>query len=456
MSRTRRWRRARAVPPAGWLVLASGAVLASASAPLRASQSWTTEPDFEIIGPSDSGTNGGFGRVGRVRVSRDGLRVHVVEPLARRITVLSPDGEILLRLEREEGLAGFGRPLDVRVLRDGFWATYERHFVRFSDNGSVLEMLESLMPGAETLLDDHTILARQRPPPPAVMLGWTEGEAAPEQAILRHAANHENRAVDTIAMLDVRRLALGIRFDDGTSPVPAAMFATQPFTDSDLGYLDGDGGIVGIVRRSGAPGLVAITEITARADTVWRRSLALPPVALRATQVEEAVRDLAGGAASSAQRMGRPISEATARRLAEEAVYVPEYLPAVAEARATASGELWLRSPEESGARRVWYAMRRHDDAAEPRRVLLPDWFQLLDATDTHVWGLRLDAESGVRVVGRRLVEGAGRLQPTTVSKTGPCRSCSRPGKVRICHTAVESVAQLAATRPVLHPTRSH
>ncbi len=99
------------------------------------------------------------------------------------------------------------------------------------------------------------------------------------------------------------------------------------------------------------------------------------------------------------------------RRLAEEALYVSEYLPAVAAALVTASDELWLRSPEESDGRRVWYAVRRHDVVAEPRRVLLPEWFQLRDATKTHVWGLRLDAEGGVRIVGRRLVKGAGCLQ---------------------------------------------
>lgn len=411
MRRTRRRRSARAVPPAGWLVLTSIAVFASVSAPLRASQNWTTEPDFEIIGPSDSGSDGGFGRVGRVRVSRDGLRIHVVEPLARRITVWSAGGQLLLRLGRDERLAGLGRPFDVRVLPDGFWATYDRHFVRFSDTGDVLEVLESPMSGAETLLDDHAILARQNPPPHAVMLEWTEGQAAPEQAILLHAGNHENRAADTIALLDVRRLALGIRFDDGSSPIPEAMFATQPFTDADLSYLDGDRGIVGIVQRNGTPGQVIVTEITAPADTVWRRSIALPPVATRAVEVEEVLRDLANRAASSAQRVGRPISEATAQRLAEEALFVPEYLPPVAETRVTASDELWLLSPEESDGRRVWYAVRRHDDVAEPRRVLLPEWFQLRDATRTHVWGLRLDEESGPRVVGRRLVEGAEQSQ---------------------------------------------
>lgn len=398
MEQTKRGRTAWAISLTACLILTSWA------APGAASQSWTTEPDFEIGAGPGPGGNGGFSRVGSVRVSRDGARVHVVEPLASRVTVWSPSGELILRLEREGPLADFGRPHGVRLLPDGFWATYDRHFVRFSDDGAVLEVVQSSVTGAGVVSDNHGILARGRLPRPAVILGWVQGETGHELAVLHYAGNGGYRTADTIALMDVGRMALGIRFDDGTSPYPEAMVATQPFTDSDLSYFDGDRESVGIVRRNGAPGQVVVTEITARGDTVWRRSLALPPVPIRAEQVEEAVRDLASRAVSSAQRLGRPISEGTARRLATEALYVPEHLPAVAVARATNSDELWLRSHEVSDTLSIWYALHRRDDAAEPRRVLLPEWFQLLDATRTHVWGLRSESENRSRVVGRRLV----------------------------------------------------
>ena len=394
----------RSIPRAGWLVPASVAVLTSATAPLGASQSWTTDPDFEIVGPLDSGGDGGFGRVGSVRVSHDGLRVHVVEPLARRITVWSPGGQLLVRLEGEGRLSALGRPHDVRLLPDGFWATYDRHFIRFSDDGAVLHTLEYAMWGAETVLGDHSILARARLPQSAVMMGWMESEPPQHQAVLHHTGTSGDWTADTVAQLDVRNVALGIRFDDGSSPFPEAMFATQPFSDADLSYFDGNMGSVGIVRRNGAPGEVVMTEITARGDTVWRRTLALPPVPMGADQVEDTVQHLASRTAATAQRLGRPISEATARRLAEEALYVPESLPAVAEVQATTSGELWLRSAEMSDTLVVWYTVPRGDDVTPPRRVLLPTWFQLRDAAETLVWGLRSDPEHGLRVVGRRLV----------------------------------------------------
>lgn len=129
---------------------------------------------------------------------------------------------------------------------------------------------------------------------------------------------HESQALEALAhggMLPATPIG-GIRFDDGSSAYPEAMFATQPFSDADLSYFDGDKGSVGIVRRNGAPGEVAVTEITARGDTVWGRTLAIPSVPIGADQVEDTVQHLASRAAASAQRLGSPISAASARRLA--------------------------------------------------------------------------------------------------------------------------------------------
>ena len=52
----------------------------------------------------------------------------------------------------------------------------------------------------------------------------------------------------------------------------------------------------------------------------------------------------------------------------------------------------------------VWYSVERGDDESPPQRVLLPDWLVLLDATDTHVWGVWRDELDINYVVGRRLV----------------------------------------------------
>ena len=88
-----------------------------------------------------------------------------------------------------------------------------------------------------------------------------------------------------------------------------------------------------------------------------------------------------------------------------EALYKPDYLPA-AEGRPipTSSGEIWFRTHEIEDDLRVHYAVRRGDMDEPPRRVLLPDWLRLSDATETHVWGVRRDETEVPQVVGRRLV----------------------------------------------------
>ena len=39
-----------------------------------------------------------------------------------------------------------------------------------------------------------------------------------------------------------------------------------------------------------------------------------------------------------------------------------------------------------------------------PRKVLVPEWFQVMDATENHVWGVWTDSFDIPYVVGRRLV----------------------------------------------------
>ncbi len=51
----------------------------------------------------------------------------------------------------------------------------------------------------------------------------------------------------------------------------------------------------------------------------------------------------------------------------------------------------------------AWYAVRRGTDAPA-RRVLLPRSFDVRDASDTHVWGVRKDELGVDHVLGRRLV----------------------------------------------------
>lgn len=95
----------------------------------------------------------------------------------------------------------------------------------------------------------------------------------------------------------------------------------------------------------------------------------------------------------------------SARGNIAKSIHVPgEHLPAVKGLFTASSGQVWLLSHETANTMKVWYSVERGDDESPPRRVLLPDWFVLLDATDTHVWGVWRDELDINYVVGRRLV----------------------------------------------------
>jgi len=88
----------------------------------------------------------------------------------------------------------------------------------------------------------------------------------------------------------------------------------------------------------------------------------------------------------------------------ESALFAPEYLPAARAFYLTSSGQIWIQSHEQQDTLSVWYSLERRDNESPPRRVLLPEWFQVMDATETHVWGVWKDELDINYVVGRRLV----------------------------------------------------
>lgn len=128
-------------------------------------------------------------------------------------------------------------------------------------------------------------------------------------------------------------------------------------------------------------------------DTVWKRSLAFQPVKLTRGMLEATVNGVGSG-----------LDDPLPRDAVERALYAPEYLPAVSDFVLASTGRIWLRSSEVQDALSVWYSLERGDSESPPRRVLLPEGFQLMDATDTHVWGVSKDELDISYVVGRRLV----------------------------------------------------
>ena len=381
-------------------------------------QDWTTEAEFEIGSRRDGGTS--LWQVRQARVNPDGSRVYVTERQGygdqvnrgRRVTVWSPDGSLLVEIGPEGETRSFGIPLGVRPARTGFWVRYPSRITRFSDGGSLVETIEH--PRAEAnggsvsalaVLEDRSVIGVTWGRP-HVRLGWSGGEPDSDEHLLHMRPAGDGWSWDTIADLDRRNDLFGIRARNISSPIPTDHFAGQPFSDIDLFYVDAISGTVGVVTRNGAAGEVGLHEITIRGDTTWRRHLDLPAVPIPASVLEEAVEDLVGGITSSSApgntRAKLPLD--SLRDMVRNALHLPSHRPPVTAAIATASGEVWLRSAESSDTVIVWYALQRGDADRPPRRVVVPAWFRLSDATGTHVWGFRTYEDGVAPVLGRRLI----------------------------------------------------
>lgn len=405
------------------LVFASIGLVFVAVAPVKAanSQEWTTEPEYEIGGEPAAGAT--LRHVGQVRVSRDGSRVYVIErhgyvsAVGRgpRVTVWSPDGSLLVEVGPEDEIRNLGVSLGIRPAPTGFSTRHASLFAHFSHDGLLLETVEHPQPDVDgvsalAVLDDGTFIGLTRVPRPGVRLGWARAEPDTDDHLLHVLLTEDGWKWDTIADLDRRNLVMGVRAIGESSPIPTDHFAGQPFSDTDLFYLDPDSGLVGIVTRNGAPGEVDLNEITIRGDTTWQRHLELPSVPIPAEVLHEAVEGVVESVLSDPAAPGDALARLpldTLRRMVRDALHRPSHQPPVTRAIATVSGEVWLRSAEHSDTMVAWYSLPRGNVTDPPRRILLPVWFRLSDVTDTHVWGIRTYEDGAAQVLGRKLISTA-------------------------------------------------
>ncbi len=183
---------------------------------------------------------------------------------------------------------------------------------------------------------------------------------------------------------------------------PSHRFVTaQPFGDPD--HVRFEPGAAVVMRPKGDPGTVELIEVDATGDTVWHRRVELPPRRLTSEMVDEVADTWL------AQRPSRDMPPARLRQAYYDGLYQPEYVPpAEAPPVLTASGEVWIRTPEVLDTLRVYYAVPRGEPAGLLRRVLLPESLWLTDATETHIWGAQWDSVGRPHVIGRRLVAPAG------------------------------------------------
>jgi len=378
---------------------------------MGAAEPWHTEPEYQIGGPVDG--NPTFERVTGLRVSGGGERLHVLDPGRERLTVWSPEGAQLLEVGWEgEEEGGLDAPDHIALIDGGFQLRDGNGFVLFADGGQHRQTVS--LPAAvgfnrfrlrpELMLPDGAFVVSLRIPD-GVRAGWFEEDPIVETPVLRLEQVEGRWAFDSLAVLDIGNRDLDVRPSE--SGFGWSLHAAQPYSDADeIDFLPAPGTMV-VTRESRAnPGLVELHQISASGDTVWSGSLRFEATPLLPDDAAEA---LAAEARAVAGTLGS-LSLDEAAALVEQALYVPDHLPAVMDTEVMSNGELWIRNHEKPGdTLDVWYTVRLGGDNAAPRRILVPWSFYPFDATDSHVWGIWLDPESGGQsVAGRRLVRASG------------------------------------------------
>ena len=384
---------------------------------------WHTEPHYRI-GDVVRG-DALFGIVPYLRVRSGGgpgdERVFVVEAYDNRLSVWTPSGARLFSVGRSgEGPGDFAMPYRVHFEDSRFYVRDQSKFTWFSYSGTLLETVpnpptslgyQGFPIRIHALTPDRSFLGR-RSMGASLELGLFGDDPVDSLPVFSVRESARGWVRDVVYWYNLRNSSFALAHDGMLT------FPGHPFPVADQYELDPGAGTVLVSRVAGeqlGAGEAELVELSAVADgawavgdTVWRRRLAFEPIRLTPAMVEAAI----DGIVETYVRVDEDGDTVrvleSARGNIEELIHVPgEYLPAVKGLSTASSGQVWILSHETVDTLNVWYSVERGDDESSPRRVLLPDWFVLMDATDTHVWGVWRDELDINYVVGRRLVPPA-------------------------------------------------
>ena len=389
-----------------------------------------SEPEFQF-GRATS-RHGGFGPVSHLRVSPDGGRVFVLEPDESRLTAWTPGGRLLLDLGGPgEDPGDFTVPRRMHLGDDGFCVHDRLRFSCFMGDGTLLRTV-NIPPASvdyqgfrlrvDALLADGSLVGVPRIPF-AMRLGLSANDPVDSVPLLRIRHTGDGWLQEPLFTLNTRGATLLV-------PGERHIFLpAHPYSTADRYVADPSAATVLVARLEGQhfrPGEAELLEMSVEGDTLWRHRLAFDPLRPTRELLEATIEDVVKmlGPEGPPAKLPRDVSEdgdlpviglaalsgprkSPPRNVIEDALGTPEYLPAVSDLVLTSSGAIWLGTHERSDTLTVWYVMERGRRASPPRRVLLPGWFRVMDATETHVWGVWRGGPDINYVVGRRLVSGS-------------------------------------------------
>ena len=365
---------------------------------------WITEPEHQFGGAPEADV---FLQRPFVRADPPRDRLVVLDPPSSQVSVWTPEGSLGFVVGRKgEGPGDLASPRSLFVEGDGSFSVREGSGSRFT-YFTVEGELEANVPGPGRRIGYQGFGIELYWPRNGVHLGLPRlpldnelglmgDDPVDSQPLLRVPILGHGQWGDPVPLLwlDVRNRVLVLEVEEGRR-----LFSAQPFGDAD--QVRFTPGTAVVLRTKGMPGAVELIEVASDGDTVWHRHLQFEPHRLTARLVAETLNK----AAADFYEVVASVSRPQLRDMYSDGLYRPEFLPAAdGPPVLAASGEVWIRTHEVADTLRTHYVVRRGDTNRQPRRVLLPVWLRVSDATDTHVWGIWHDSMDVPHVVGRRLV----------------------------------------------------
>ncbi len=359
---------------------------------------WHTVAEYEIGDRMEGEAL--FGFFIDVAPSADGSSVYVLDSDASEVTIWTPDGNLIRRLGRAGGGPGeFQRPSRLTLLPDGFYVRDDRRITTFAPDGELVgtddyprnvpfggfpvQIWDSFGDGSFAALAAPAVLDEE------MASGPTD-----DLPVLRILEEGGSWRPEVLAQLDFRNWQASVQVEGREFPTPFR----QPWVTPDHFEVDHPDASVVVKRGFAArPGLIELVEISTASDTLWSRRIQLPPMPVTEEQIAAEVEEWAAMLAEDPS----PMLKSRIR----QAWHIPEYWPAVRQISLMSNGEIWFE-PLGADTPGVWYAVRKGADEGSLRRITVPESFQPLDATATHVWGIRRDELDVGYVTGLRLLPG--------------------------------------------------
>ena len=344
------------------------------------------------IGSYD-GSHDALSAVWALAVSPDGERIYALENQSRQVRIFNREGGFEATAGGSGGGPGeFGNPVALGFVGDTLWVAdvFSYRYSLFDQQGRFLTDFRPLVmarqgpddhpPRPSTLLEDGTLLGSTQ----AFSREIAEGVVT-RMPVLR--MRRDGSVIDTVAWRSVENTGLMIQSPDPKNR-PWEIHTRQPFSESWPMVVSGMDSTVTRLFLDDTTRMAELACSGFDGSTVFRTPVGWDSARLDQHVIDSTIAALVNRLATGTIPGGAPVSDI--EEGVRKALYVPEYLPPVAEMLRSSSGDFWLRrAVPQGGVHDQWRVVSTKGEIL--RDVFVPSGVRLRAIHETDLWGTLTD-----------------------------------------------------------------